>query len=652
MNRREQFQMVRGEFESSKARLGVSVNRFHFAAFNWRDVVRSKSFALSAICAVVFIYAFVAFPSYRLYEADLTVLAAIGALGLNLITGYAGQASIGAAAFLAIGAFSASGVQGHVGFVASVFVGAIVAAVAGLLVGLPALRMRGLYLIISTLVFQYLVQDGFEIVETKQGALGGYALPKARIGGWVISSTRSWFILLTVVLVLWCIVMRFLVTSKPGRAWTMIKEHDVAAAIAGIAVGRYKLTAFVISSAMLGMAGALGAYFVGQISYDQYTLNLAVLYVAMIIVGGTGSIFGSLIGAIIITDIPFFLSQLGSNSNGTNFFSQNLAFIELAVDALLLIGFLIVEPRGLAHIGTRISRTLAIRRAKRSGKAVAAVAPDSLQPTDSTSLAEENISVVSAVDSTSAKQSQVLADTVPVLRVENLSVRYHGTKVAVDGVSLDVRKSEIVGVVGPNGAGRTSLLAGIAGIVPCSANALLLNDKSLARLSAMQRSRSGVILVPERDKVFPHLTVAEHLDLAAAGRSKDRHQRRSLISDALGYFPGLDKRRTSRAGTLSGGERQMLALAAALCLQPEVMLIDELSLGLAHGVVVRLTETLRKIADAGVGVLLVEQSLGVAESIVDRLHFMESGRFTWSGTPDEFHESRVAAGSDHGSSSQ
>jgi branched-chain amino acid transport system ATP-binding protein len=96
----------------------------------------------------------------------------------------------------------------------------------------------------------------------------------------------------------------------------------------------------------------------------------------------------------------------------------------------------------------------------------------------------------------------------------------------------------------------------------------------------------------------------------------------------------------------------MLALAAALCLQPEVMLIDELSLGLAHGVVVRLTETLRQIADAGVGVLLVEQSLGVAESIVDRLHFMESGRFTWSGTIDELHESRVAAGSDHESDPQ
>jgi len=601
---------------------------------------------------VVFIYAFVAFPSYRMYEADLTVLAAIGALGLNLITGYAGQASIGAAAFLAIGAFSASGVQGHVGFVASVFVGAIAAAVAGLLVGLPALRMRGLYLIISTLVFQYLVQDGFEIVETKQGAFAGYALPQARIGGWTISSTRSWFILLTIVLVLCCIVMRFMVTSKPGRAWTMIKEHDVAAAIAGIEVGRYKVTAFVISSAMLGMAGALGAYFVGQVSYDQYTLNLAVLYVAMIIVGGTGSIFGSIIGAVIITDIPFVLSQLGSNSNGTNFFSQNLAFIELAVDALLLIGFLIAEPRGLAHIGTRISRTIATRRAKRVGAAVIAVAPQQLESLDEASVVAEHDSKIFESGASPEGSSEVDGANSPVLRIENLSVRYHGTKVAVDDVSLDVHKSEIVGLVGPNGAGRTSLLAGIAGLVPCSSRTLLLNDKSLVKMSAMQRSRKGVILVPERNKVFPHLTVAEHLDLAAAGRSKNRHQRRTLISDALGFFPGLEKRRNSRAGTLSGGERQMLALAAALCLQPEVMLIDELSLGLAHGVVVRLTETLRQIADAGVGVLLVEQSLGVAESIVDRLHFMESGRFTWSGTIDELHESRVAAGSDHESDPQ
>jgi branched-chain amino acid transport system permease protein len=642
--------MARGEIEAGEMPSVAPVNKFHVARFDPREIVRTKSFALSAICAVVFIYAFFAFPSYRMYQADLTVLAAIGALGLNLITGYAGQASIGAAAFLAIGAFSASGVQGHVGFVVAVIVGAFAAAVAGLLVGLPALRMRGLYLIISTLVFQYLVQDGFEIVETKQGALAGYALPKAQIAGWTISSTRSWFILLTIVLVLCCIVMRFLVTSKPGRAWTMIKEHDVAAAIAGIQVGRYKITAFVISSAMLGMAGALGAYFVGQVSYDQYTLNLAVLYVAMIIVGGTGSIIGSIIGAVIITDIPFILSQLGSNSNGVNFFSQNLAFIELAVNALLLIGFLIAEPRGLAHIGTRIARSFAVRRAKRLG---VVVAPET-QPSESAeapSVAEVH-DVKDSDAGVEAQSGSSVDEVMPVLNVENLSVRYFGTKLAVDGVSLDVHKSEIVGLVGPNGAGRTSLLAGIAGLVPCTTSELTLNGKSLEKMSALQRSRSGVILVPERDKVFPHLTVAEHLDLAAASRSKSRQQRRTLISDALGYFPGLEKRRSSRAGTLSGGERQMLALAAALCLQPEVMLIDELSLGLAHGVVVRLTETLRQIADAGVGVLLVEQSLGVAESIVDRLHFMESGRFSWSGTPDELNESRVAAGTDYESNPQ
>jgi branched-chain amino acid transport system permease protein len=620
------------------------VNTQHLASLNLKEVVRSKAFAMSVICGAAFVYVFFAFPTYRLYEADLTVLAAIGALGLNLITGYAGQASIGAAAFLAIGAFSASGVQKHVGFVGSVLVGSVVAAIAGLLVGLPALRMRGLYLIISTLVFQYLVQDGFEIVETKQGALGGYALPTARIGGLVIESTRSWFVLLSIVLGLWCIITRFLVTSKPGRAWAMIKENDVAAAITGIAVGRYKVTAFVISSAILGMAGALGGYFVGQISYDQYTLNLAVLYVAMIIIGGTGSIFGSILGAVIITDIPFILSQLGSNSNGTGFLSQNLPFIELAIDALLLIAFLIAEPRGLAHLGTRISRMFSSSRLGKRKRASDNDLEDSaiLMNTSQRSVAEPlpNSSTEIVTEQTEA----------PVLRVENLSVRYHGTKVAVDGVSLEVGKSEIVGVVGPNGAGRTSLLSGIAGMVPCTANALFLNRESLSRLSGMQRSRHGVILVPERDKVFPHLTVAEHLDLAAAGRSSDRRQRKSIISDAIGYFPGLEQRRSSRAGTLSGGERQMLALAAALCLRPEVMLIDELSLGLAHGVVIRLTETLRVIADAGVSVLLVEQSLGVAESIVDRIHFMESGRFTWSGTPADFHESR-AASSSHGASS-
>ena len=603
----------------------------------WPARERLGSVLPVAICACIVLAVYFALSDYQIYDADLTVLAAIGALGLNLITGYAGQASIGTAAFLAIGAFTAAGVQHQVGFVGGVVAGGLAAALAGFIVGVPSLRMRGLYLIITTLVFQYIVQDGLEIIQDKQGALAGYSLVLPSIGGLQVVSPRSWFVLLIIVLALCALVVKFLTSSKPGRAWAMIRESELAAAVAGIEVARYKISAFVISSAMTGVAGALGAFFIGQISYDQYSLDLAIGYVAMIIIGGTGSILGSVIGAIVITDIPFVLQSAGANTSGTGFLSRNLSWVELAINAVLLIVFLLVEPRGLVHLGIRLRGTLA-RLRRPGGREAAGAQPAAPQPAqDDVAVSQQAEPAVrpgppAAGAATPAQGDATAPARQPLLRVDRLTVNYHGSKLAVDAVSLEVGRSEIVGIIGPNGAGRTSLLAGIAGLAPTQAAGLYLNGKPLNGLGTMERAQRGLILVPEREKVFPQLTVAEHLELAASGRTRDRHRQREAIAAAVGYFPGLQPRLGIRAGHLSGGERQMLALASALCLSPVVILIDELSLGLAMGVTLRLGETLRQIADAGIGVLLVEQSVKAVEGLADRLAFMQSGRLTWTGS--------------------
>ncbi|HEX3955676.1 MAG TPA: ATP-binding cassette domain-containing protein [Trebonia sp.] len=589
-----------------------------------------------AVCLCIVIVIYAGFPSYQVYDADLTVLAAIAALALNLITGYAGQASIGTAAFLAIGAFTAAGTQGRAGFIGGVVAGGAAAAVAGFVVGVPSLRVRGLYLIITTLVFQYIVQDGLEIIQNKQGALAGYSLGAASIAGREIVSPRSWFLLLIIVLAVCAILVRFLTSGKPGRAWALIRESELAAAVAGIEVSRYKVSAFVISSAMTGVAGALGAFFIGQISYDQYNLNLAIGYVAMIIIGGTGSILGSVIGAIVITDIPFVIQSAGANTSGGGFLSRNLSFVELAINAVLLIIFLLVEPRGLVHLGRRLS-SLGGRLARRRDQDVGSPAP---RPHELTA------AVPGRVDDTPAARagapSTAAAETADelLLQVDRLSVRYQGSKLAVDAVSINVSRSEIVAVIGPNGAGRSSLLAGIAGLAPTQARGLYLGGKPLTGLGTMQRAQRGLILVPERDKVFPHLTVTEHLELAASGAKVSRRRQAQVIEAATGYFPGLQERLDVRAGHLSGGERQMLALASSLCLSPTVILIDELSLGLAMGVTLRLGETLRQIADSGIGILLVEQSAKAIESLADRMAFMQSGRLTWVGSVRDFREAQ------------
>ena len=301
------------------------------------------------------------------------------------------------------------------------------------------------------------------------------------------------------------------------------------------------------------MAGALGAFFIGQIAYDQYSLDLAIGYVAMIIIGGTGSILGWVIGAIVITDIPFVLQSAGANTSGTGFLSRNLSWVELAINAVLLIVFLLVEPRGLVHLGIRLRGTLA-RLRRPGGREAAGAQPAAPQPGAGRRRGEPAGGTGRSPWAAGSRGRDACPGRChgagqPLLRVDRLTVNYHGSKLAVDAVSLEVGRSEIVGIIGPNGAGRTSLLAGIAGLAPTQAAGLYLNGKPLNGLGTMERAQRGLILVPEREKVFPQLTVAEHLEPAASGRTRDRHRQREVIAAAVGYFPGLQPRLGIRAAT-------------------------------------------------------------------------------------------------------
>lgn len=213
-----------------------------------------------------------------------------------------------------------------------------------------------------------------------------------------------------------------------------------------------------------------------------------------------------------------------------------------------------------------------------------------------------------------------------LLEVEDLAVAY-GAAVVVDGVSLEVGERQIVGVFGANGAGKSSLLGGIVGLVRPVRGHVLLDGEDVTREDPEAHARRGVILVPEGRGIFGPLTVEENLRLGAyPSGAVGRHEMERRLNDAYELFPALVERRTQLAGTLSGGEAAMLAVARGLMSRPRVLLLDEPSLGLAPTVTARLFERLAALKLSDVGVVVVEQKAAQLMHVVDRSLVMRQGR--------------------------
>lgn len=331
-------------------------------AASWREAAVARLF-IGGLAAIALVAAPSVLSPYWTLIATQVVLAFAIAAPLNMLTGNAGQFSLGNAAFLAIGAYTGAytvlklGFQLPVALLAAAALGAVV----GFVVGLPALRLRGAYLLMSTLAAHYLVVFAAQRFQSSQFGAAGAIFPPLVVGGWDLSSDRSmYFVILAFATVVGLIIYN-LMWSGYGRALEAVKARDVAAAACGISVNRSKLMVWSVSSALIAMAGVLQAYLIGAATFEYYTLDLAIASIAVIIVGGLGSLAGSFLGACFITLVPVLMDHLsetyGSGVGSTNggLLSHPLE-LQTIVYGGVIITFIILWPEGLVGVARSIRR--------------------------------------------------------------------------------------------------------------------------------------------------------------------------------------------------------------------------------------------------------------------------------------------------------
>jgi branched-chain amino acid transport system permease protein len=327
--------------------------------FSYKDEYKLTG-GLQRVAWAVSVLAFIALPQFAspqfLELANRAMIGSIAAIALNLLIGTCGLISIGHAGFLALGGLVAAILSnlGWVPFPVIMLCTIVAGALIGFVVGLPAVRLRGLYLVLGTLAFQYLLLYGIRSWQSTLSsvvALTGLALPAPQIGFLTIKSTSDWSYFLGIFLAATALFSVNILRSSIGRAWIALRENELVAASMGINVPREKLSAFMVTSAMASFAGGLLAYYNGTFSADLYTIELSVIYFVMIILGGLGSVTGAILGAIFVTAIPTAITGL-TDILGV---PMGLRILYVAPAELITYGALIVLipltwPRGLMSL--------------------------------------------------------------------------------------------------------------------------------------------------------------------------------------------------------------------------------------------------------------------------------------------------------------
>ncbi len=288
---------------------------------------------------------------YPMYVAVLVATGAVAALGLNILVGGAGQISLGHAAFVGVGAYAASHLAGPLAPL-GILLGGVLAGLIGIVLGLPSLRIKGAYLAIATLAFQFLAEYIFKRWEPVTGGIRGRNLPPAELLGWQLADAAGlWYLVLLFAVPLFFYAKR-LFSTRAGRSWFAVRDNDLSAELSGVNLVQAKLTAFAVSAFYAGIAGGLLANLYKAITPETFPFGGSIQYLAMVIVGGAGTPLGAVLGALFVLLIPEWLNAL-VGAFGPQYAASLAAWRNVVFGGLIL-AFLILEPQGLVGLWGRV----------------------------------------------------------------------------------------------------------------------------------------------------------------------------------------------------------------------------------------------------------------------------------------------------------
>ncbi|MCL2419663.1 MAG: ATP-binding cassette domain-containing protein [Conexibacteraceae bacterium] len=532
---------------------------------------------------------------FSVFYIDIFIVGAIYALiirSLGILVDRAGMLAVCPLAFAAVGAYTVGFCNVHGwpgGLFFWMFLGGVASIPVGIIVGLPALRLRGINLAVITLSFSAAV---YSLLNTYE--FPGYETQHYVLRPTIIANDGPYFVLCWGVFVVVCIVIWALERRPFGTAWRCVARSERATAAMGMSVVRTKIGLFMISAFIAGIAGALMASEFGvAVATDFDPVTALLLFASAIMLGG-GNPEGAALAGIFIAFTPTILGDIGVNQD-----FGNILFGVGAIQALSM-------GSSITDFWRQRIRRIVLRMRRRRG--LGDPAPELL--------------------STPPRPARAADTDADAMRIRNLTVRF-GNVIALNDVSLVVPRGTVTGLIGPNGAGKSTLVDAVSGFIRGYEGVIELAGVRIDGLSVHRRARAGVRRTFQHERTAPELTAGEYVRLAARGRISAAE-----ISDALAYVDGPSPRAV--IGEIDVGARRLIEIAGCLAARPTVLLLDEPTAGLARTESLAVASAIAGMPERyGCAVLLIEHDMEVVSAACGHLTVLDFGSEIASGTPTE-----------------
>jgi branched-chain amino acid transport system permease protein len=550
---------------------------------------------------------------YLLHIAVMASLYVILATSFNLLIGFAGLFALSHAAFYALGAYVTALLTTQLGipFPIPIILGVVFVAAVGSLVALPAIRVSGEYLVIISLAMQIIV---IEVILNWRGLTGGSdgiaGIPNISLFGYRLSSPGS-FLPLAILVAAGCFWIAWRLANSPfGRSLRAMRENAPAAQACGKDLVYMKLTVFAFASGLAAVAGGLYAHYFNYVGPDGFTIDETIYILAMVILGGTGNLWGSVIGALVLVGLP-----------------EALRLVDMPVD--------IADKSRLVIYGAMLILILLVR-------------PEGILPERQKRSVTTRAAVGDRVDAPSVLTSAEAADSTPVLKGQGLRKSFGGINAVAD-FDIVLSRGQITGLIGPNGAGKTTAFNLLTGFLKADSGNVTYKGESIAGLSPHQIVRAGIARSFQDLKLFTRMTVLENVVVALPRQSGDNilrtyfspglvrreeHANAERGMEVL-RFVGLEDKADERAENLSYAEEKLLVVARLLATGADVLLFDEPLSGLDRNALDEIFPVIRRLAKGGKTICIIEHNLDVIKSLCDTVYFLDEGRTMAVGTPDE-----------------